>query len=786
MTSTGMANQAALERAVAKLKKIVRGLSQGGRGIRRMGVIHPFTPMHITFLRSLFIAASLLPALPLRAAEAFYLIDAGFITAVDTNTGATLSSWNDNTSNAGLGGMQFSNHDMFYIQTKNLNGERARRYTPTGPHTWARTGTISQGEGMRWGNGLALQRTGLMLAIGQNSHDLWHLQRIYPVSPPAPPAGRVRSYDPLRFPTHIAASPLDGRYATWFFNGTLQLTNGSTDEFTTGGYGGVEGLCFDYSGYPYTDPGTQITTARSLLYVSNGNGNTVRRYDAVTMQPYGKPSDRSNPVLVSAGTGGMIGIDRIAVDPETGTLFAMGRNQNYKDDFNTPDIVIAGFSTEDGTPRGLGGSTTDPVVYHRPSGNAIVAFCIRPAVQVQQYSGGTHTLGSLTFADPGKTLQLFATGPATVNLQPGATLSSVNIGGALSSLNAQFSELMRVVSSLGSILSMINAEIARAGSLTVSAASTVNITTGVTATDGGTLQVDAGGTLNCPSGDVTIGVNSRLRAAGLIAVRSLRAESGGVIAPGASLGTMSLQGSLDLLAGSTLEIEIAGTQAGVTHDLVNVQNATMASLNGRFVPQLAGGFTPQPSDTFTVISSNVAISGTIQNLSAGRVSTASGRGSFALKITSGGTAIQLSDYQTVPPEQAWRNVSFTPAQQADPLISGDAADPDSDGLNNFMEFALNADPLSGAAPPSLPSTGNGVSFIFSRYSGGTASGANYDYAGLRYVIESSTTLTGWGALAPDDPSVTSWTVTPNADGITETVRLTLSGTRRLLRLAVSR
>ena len=34
MTSTGMANQAALERALAKLKKIVRGLSQARRNFR--------------------------------------------------------------------------------------------------------------------------------------------------------------------------------------------------------------------------------------------------------------------------------------------------------------------------------------------------------------------------------------------------------------------------------------------------------------------------------------------------------------------------------------------------------------------------------------------------------------------------------------------------------------------------------------------------------------------------------------------------------------------------------
>ena len=267
----------------------------------------------------------------------------------------------------------------------------------------------------------------------------------------------------------------------------------------------------------------------------------------------------------------------------------------------------------------------------------------------------------------------------------------------------------------------------------------------------------------------------------------LMAESGAVIAPGSSPGTMTLEGSLNLLAGSVLEIEIAGTTAGTTYDLLNVQNALSAALNGSLVPQLTNGFTPQPSDTFTVLTSNVALTGTIQNLSAGRVSTANGRGSFALTFINGGTAIQLSDYQSVPAEQAWKNTYFTPAQQADPDISGDAADPDLDGLNNLVEFSLNSNPMSGTVPASLPA-GSGSAFVFTRYSGGTVSGANYDVEGLRHVIENTAALSGWAPLASADPAVASWTVTPNADGITETVRVQFQGSvvRRQLRLRVTR
>lgn len=50
-----------------------------------------------------------------------------------------------------------------------------------------------------------------------------------------------------------------------------------------------------------------------------------------------------------------------------------------------------------------------------------------------------------------------------------------------------------------------------------------------------------------------------------------------------------------------------------------------------------------------------------------------------------------------PPFEAWRLSRFNPAQLTDPQISGPAADPDGDGLTNFMEF------FSGAGPASRPS-----------------------------------------------------------------------------------
>jgi hypothetical protein len=49
--------------------------------------------------------------------------------------------------------------------------------------------------------------------------------------------------------------------------------------------------------------------------------------------------------------------------------------------------------------------------------------------------------------------------------------------------------------------------------------------------------------------------------------------------------------------------------------------------------------------------------------------------------------------------QNWLTSSFTPAQLADPFVSGWAADPDQNGLSNALEYLLSRDPLSQAAAP---------------------------------------------------------------------------------------
>lgn len=88
---------------------------------------------------------------------------------------------------------------------------------------------------------------------------------------------------------------------------------------------------------------------------------------------------------------------------------------------------------------------------------------------------------------------------------------------------------------------------------------------------------------------------------------------------------------------------------------------------------------------------------------------------------------------------------------------GSDPDPDRDGLENLLEFALGGDPVAGGDPPQtalLPATGGGaIEFVYpQRSGGGGAVGSSYSAAGLRYAVEFSADLSVWH----QGPAVLAW------------------------------
>ncbi len=83
---------------------------------------------------------------------------------------------------------------------------------------------------------------------------------------------------------------------------------------------------------------------------------------------------------------------------------------------------------------------------------------------------------------------------------------------------------------------------------------------------------------------------------------------------------------------------------------------------------------------------------------------------------------------------SWLDDYFSPAERADPAISGDMADPDKDGLANLLEYAFDFDPAedSSASLPKLLRSGGDATLSFP-----------VPRATLNYRVERSTDMIGW-------------------------------------------
>ncbi|MDG2123194.1 MAG: hypothetical protein P8J87_05825, partial [Verrucomicrobiales bacterium] len=66
-------------------------------------------------------------------------------------------------------------------------------------------------------------------------------------------------------------------------------------------------------------------------------------------------------------------------------------------------------------------------------------------------------------------------------------------------------------------------------------------------------------------------------------------------------------------------------------------------------------------------------------------------------LTLDGNLTATTTVRVYPTKPAWLNTHFTPAEQSDPEISGDDADPDRDRLTNADEFLYQTDPKSPTA-----------------------------------------------------------------------------------------
>ncbi|MGL5019880.1 MAG: hypothetical protein ACRDBP_17220, partial [Luteolibacter sp.] len=112
-------------------------------------------------------------------------------------------------------------------------------------------------------------------------------------------------------------------------------------------------------------------------------------------------------------------------------------------------------------------------------------------------------------------------------------------------------------------------------------------------------------------------------------------------------------------------------------------------------------------------------------------------------LTLNGTITAQTTIRVFPAKGAWRALHFSPAELADPLISGGSADPDGDGFTNDEEYRFQTDPRNASARPVLSGKiVNDGGLLRADFS----SSYPLDATDCTLFVESSTDLENWSRL----------------------------------------
>ncbi|MBK8092157.1 MAG: hypothetical protein IPK32_09305 [Verrucomicrobiaceae bacterium] len=198
-------------------------------------------------------------------------------------------------------------------------------------------------------------------------------------------------------------------------------------------------------------------------------------------------------------------------------------------------------------------------------------------------------------------------------------------------------------------------------------------------------------------GTITVDTGSRLAGDGTFEGQG-QVMNGSSVNPGFEalggsnqVGAMQWNGSLEIAAGASLNLQLGGTTPGTQHDRLNVSQAFI--MNGTLVVTFVNGFGASINSTHT-FDVAVATSGITSNLTGTRIPVASAYGTFLVTLVNGGTTLRLSDYQLAAPTFShWATIHGLSGPDADLL-----ADPFHTGTSNLLKYALGLSPQFNGSP----------------------------------------------------------------------------------------
>ena len=246
---------------------------------------------------------------------------------------------------------------------------------------------------------------------------------------------------------------------------------------------------------------------------------------------------------------------------------------------------------------------------------------------------------------------------------------------------------------------------------------------------GGWAQIS--GTANIGNLDVNWG--GRLSGNGTI--NGLVIQNNGLVAPGESPGTLTINGDYTQSETGTLEIEIFGSEIGTEYDQL-VVNGT-ATLAGTLYIAPHANF-PAGSQFEPLVATNVV--GSFDRVV---VETESARSSYLVSNT--GTAVQIEPQTlSISTFTEYQNALFSDADVADESIGLKTSDPDGDQFSNLLEYAMDLNPWVGNDNPMIvefePDEVEGFSAVRVTFPWGK------DMTDVDYVIQVSPDMSTWTDL----------------------------------------
>ncbi len=375
------------------------------------------------------------------------------------------------------------------------------------------------------------------------------------------------------------------------------LTSGGDNTSTT-----YSGVISGSSGLTKVGSGTLTLTGNNVfsgpVTVSSG-GLTLNRVG-------GALSDSSSVTVASGATltisaaetiDALFGAGTVALGAQTLTVGVNGSNSNF-----SGVITGSGTLTQDGT-----GTLTLSGTNGAQGWNT-------------QIFDGTLSIGSASNLGTGSV----SLSSGTLSIDTTTTLiNAITLSGAGGTIAVASGQLVGLSGTLGG-----TAGLSKAGSGTLTLSGSNNYS-GSTTVSAGTLSV-TGSTASA----TTVASGATLAGNGTLG-GNMTVQSGGTLSPGNSIGTLTVNGNLQMNAGSILAVEINGATAGTGYDqvlvngTVDVTGATLA---------VTHGYTPGQGDSYVIISNNLAdaVTGTFSGLAEGGTTTAGGNGTVLTASYAGG------------------------------------------------------------------------------------------------------------------------------------------------------